>query len=235
MGFICSSSLLPAFAHYKMSRIDFSDIVNPGAVPSLNEGQVASIKIAFPSLREQRAIVDFLDTETAKINALIEGKRRLIELLEEKQQAVCARAVSRGLDPAVPLKASDVEWLGDVPAHWKVKRFKEVLREVDDGGVRILSSSTRQGIGKKSKTIQIARIGWCKGISTPLVTRSTLRITAFRCGVAHYGRVGRPTRSLLLTTAVTITAVTVATLITSAAPLRLCGKPAWALAHGSVA
>jgi restriction endonuclease S subunit len=146
MGFICSSSLLPAFAHYKMSRIDFSDIVNPGAVPSLNEGQVASIKIAFPSLREQRAIVDFLDTETAKINALIEGKRRLIELLEEKQQAVCARAVSRGLDPAVPLKASDVEWLGDVPAHWKVKRFKEVLREVDDGGVRILSSSTRQGI-----------------------------------------------------------------------------------------
>ena len=103
------------------------------------------------------------------------------------------------------------------------------------GGVGILSSSTRQGIGKKSKTIQIARIGWCKGISTPLVTRSTLRITAFRCGVAHYGRVGRPTRSLLLTTAVTITAVTVATLITSAAPLRLCGKPAWALAHGSVA
>jgi hypothetical protein len=93
------------------------------------------------------------------------------------------------------------------------------------GGVGILSSSTRQGIGKKSKTIQIARIGWCKGISTPLVTRSTLRITAFRCGVAHYGRVGRPTRSLLLTTAVTITAVTVATLITSAAPLRLCGKP----------
>src|SRR6266487_4833052 len=46
--------------------------------------------------------------------------------------------------------------------------------------------------GKKSKTIQIARIAWCKGISTPLVTRSTLRITDFRCGVAHYGPGGRP-------------------------------------------
>ena len=81
--------------------------------------------------RRQRAIADFLDRETAKIDALVARKERLIELLQEKRTALITRAVTRGLDPNVPMKDSGVEWLGEIPAHWEVKRVDhtaEILR-----------------------------------------------------------------------------------------------------------
>ena len=81
-----------------------------------------------PDVAEQRAITAFLDRETARIDALVEKKQRLIALLREKRQAVITRAVTRGLDPNVPMKDSGVEWLGEVPAHWGVLRTKFVAR-----------------------------------------------------------------------------------------------------------
>ncbi|WP_157369542.1 restriction endonuclease subunit S [Zavarzinella formosa] len=77
-----------------------------------------------PSLPEQRAIAAFLDRETDRIDALIGHKERLIALLEEKRQAVISHAVTRGLDPNVPMKDSGVSWLGMVPKHWEIKRLK---------------------------------------------------------------------------------------------------------------
>jgi type I restriction enzyme S subunit len=77
-----------------------------------------------PPLPEQRAIAAFLDRETAKIDALVAEQERLIELLAEKRQAVISHAVTKGLDPAAPMKPSGVEWLGDVPAHWDVGSVK---------------------------------------------------------------------------------------------------------------
>ena len=74
-------------------------------------------------IEEQRAIADFLDRETAKIDALVATKERLIELLQEKRTALITRAVTRGLDPNVPMKDSSVDWLGEIPAHWEVKRL----------------------------------------------------------------------------------------------------------------
>ena len=76
-----------------------------------------------PSLEEQIEIADFLDRKTAAIDGIIQKKERLITLLQEKRQAVISRAVTRGLDPGVPMKHSGVEWLWDVPAHWEVKRM----------------------------------------------------------------------------------------------------------------
>ena len=73
-------------------------------------------------IEEQQAIADFLDRETAKIDALVARKERLIELLQEKRTALITRAVTRGLDPNVPMKDSGVEWLGEIPAHWEVKK-----------------------------------------------------------------------------------------------------------------
>ncbi|WP_343351309.1 restriction endonuclease subunit S [Pseudomonas sediminis] len=73
-----------------------------------------------PSRSEQTKIALFLDHETARIDALIEEQQRLIELLKEKRQAVISHAVTKGLDPTVPMKDSGVEWLGEVPAHWNV-------------------------------------------------------------------------------------------------------------------
>lgn len=66
----------------------------------------------------------FLDHETAKIDRLIAKQEELIALLQEKRQAVISHAVTKGLDPAAPMKDSGVEWLGEVPAHWEVKRLK---------------------------------------------------------------------------------------------------------------
>lgn len=74
----------------------------------------------FPPLDEQEQIARFLDHETAKIDALIQEQQRLIELLKEKRQAVISHAVTKGLDPTVPMKDSGVEWLGEVPEHWGV-------------------------------------------------------------------------------------------------------------------
>jgi len=75
-------------------------------------------------LEEQIGIAAFLDRETAKIDALIEEQRRLIALLKEKRQAVISHAVTKGLDPNAPMKDSGIEWLGEVPAHWRVVPLK---------------------------------------------------------------------------------------------------------------
>ena len=68
---------------------------------------------------EQTKIASFLDRETAKIDGLVGEQRRLIELLKEKRQAVISHAVTKGLNPHAPLKPSGIEWLGDVPEHWR--------------------------------------------------------------------------------------------------------------------
>ena len=75
---------------------------------------------------EQQAIVDFLDRETAKIDALVGKKERLIELLREKRTTLTSRAVTSGLDLNVPMKDSGVEWLGEIPAHWEVRPLKSM-------------------------------------------------------------------------------------------------------------
>ncbi len=83
-----------------------------------------------PSDAEQRAIAAFLDRETARIDALVAKKERLIELLQEKRTALITRAVTKGLDPNVPMKDSGVEWLGEIPAHWEVEAADVALRRV---------------------------------------------------------------------------------------------------------
>ncbi|MBS0306859.1 MAG: restriction endonuclease subunit S [Proteobacteria bacterium] len=94
--------------------------------PAINASELMRLKGPIPSLQEQRSIADFLDRETAKIDALVEEQKRLIELLKEKRQAVISQAVTKGLDPNVPMKDSGVEWLGEVPAHWGVRKLKQV-------------------------------------------------------------------------------------------------------------
>ncbi|PUB15384.1 restriction endonuclease subunit S [Yoonia sediminilitoris] len=93
---------------------------------ALNLGPLAETHLSLPPLPEQTKIAAFLDYETAKIDGLIAKQQRLIALLEEKRQAVISHAVTKGLDPTAPLRPSGIEWLGDVPAHWEVKRVKQV-------------------------------------------------------------------------------------------------------------
>lgn len=91
---------------------------------NLNVDRIGSLFSVCPPLPEQQTIASFLDHETAKIDALIAKKERLIELLQEKRTAIVSHAVTKGLDPTVPLRDSGVGWLGEVPEHWEVKRLK---------------------------------------------------------------------------------------------------------------
>ena len=88
---------------------------------------VRDFAIALPPVEEQVVINHFLDRETAKIDALVAEQEQLITLLKEKRQAVISHAVTKGLDPSVPMKDSGVEWLGVVPAHWDVHGIKHIV------------------------------------------------------------------------------------------------------------
>lgn len=90
----------------------------------LNLELIGDIPALMPSEEEQNQIAHFLDHETARIDALIEEQQRLIELLKEKRQAVIYHAVTKGLDPTVPMKDSGVEWLGKVPTHWRFGKIR---------------------------------------------------------------------------------------------------------------
>jgi len=85
---------------------------------------LANVVLPNPSLQERSGIAGYLDRETAKIDALVDKKARLIELLQEKRTALITHAVTEGLDPNVPLKDSGIEWLGEIPAHWEIVPLK---------------------------------------------------------------------------------------------------------------
>lgn len=95
-----------------------------GGQKRVPESFIEDLQHPLPSTTEQRAIAAFLDGETARIDALVMKKERLIELLQEKRTALITHAVTNGLHPNVPTKDSGVEWLGEIPAHWEVKRTK---------------------------------------------------------------------------------------------------------------
>lgn len=92
--------------------------------PAINAKDLADIPIFVHLLPKQRAIAYYLDRETARLDALIAAKQRLLELLAEKRQAIVTHAVTRGLDPSVQLKPSGVEWIGDVPMRWEIFSVK---------------------------------------------------------------------------------------------------------------
>ena len=117
--------------------------------PAINASQIGTLAIPLPPLPEQQTIARFLDKEVAKIDALVAEQRRLIALLAEKRQAVISHAVTKGLNPATPLKPSGIDWLGDIPEGWEVVRLGNLFREVAETGndnLPILSVSIHRGV-----------------------------------------------------------------------------------------
>ena len=99
---------------------------------STNYSEMKNIIISSPTLKEQQQIANFLDKATAKIDTLIEKQTKQIELLKEKRQAVISHAVTKGINPNVPMKDSGVEWLGEIPEHWEVKKLKYISTVNDE-------------------------------------------------------------------------------------------------------
>jgi len=140
----------PYVAHFGQA----SDGVRVGqwdlSIPGMRE-----IPVLLPPPAEQAAIVRFLDWANGRLERAIRAKRKVIALLNEQKQAIIHRAVTRGLDPSVPLKPSGIPWLGDIPAHWEVRRAKYLFREVDerstDGREELLSVSHLTGVTPRSQ------------------------------------------------------------------------------------
>ena len=106
----------------RFARLD--TVSKDSAIPGLAREDAYARVIAVGPIHEQLAIAAFLDRETARIDGLVARTERLVELLQEKRTALITRAVTRGLDPNVPMKDSGVEWLGKIPAHWEVKKWR---------------------------------------------------------------------------------------------------------------
>ncbi len=144
----------PRFIYYYYFSIDLRKGLRPfytGLRKVVRPETFLNIELPLPPLSEQANICNFLDHETARIDALIEEQQRLIELLKEKRQAVISHAVTKGLDPTVPMKDSGVEWLGEVPAHWDFGSFRRAIKSVSNG-------TTADQVDEDANAIAVSRI-----------------------------------------------------------------------------
>ncbi|MGJ0299502.1 restriction endonuclease subunit S [Aliarcobacter cryaerophilus] len=122
------------FSNYIVRSSIFNYLFNlatTGLIPGVSINQLKDFEIILPSIKEQQQIVNFLDKATAKIDTLIEKQTKQIELLKEKRQAVISHAVTKGINPNVPMKDSGVEWLGVIPEHWMISTLKFELENLN--------------------------------------------------------------------------------------------------------
>ena len=142
------------------ARINTRSIKQNTGIQNLDSSSYLNERAAIPKLLEQQEIAGFLDRETAKIDALVAKKERLIELFKEKRAALITQAVTKGLDSDVLMKESGVEWFGNVPAHWEVKSLRWAITfqrghdlpadEREEGKVPLISSSGTSSTHSKS-------------------------------------------------------------------------------------
>jgi type I restriction enzyme, S subunit len=132
-----SDKLLGEYAYYaleaEISKHQFTLASNGVTRFGLTAQGTKNLRICVPTLSEQTQIAKFLDYKTAQIDSLIEKKKALIEKLEEKRIALITQAVTKGLNPVAPMKDSGVEWLGEVPEHWEVRKLRYFLKTVATG------------------------------------------------------------------------------------------------------
>ncbi|MCD1651517.1 restriction endonuclease subunit S [Halomonas meridiana] len=138
---ICSSEFLVFqstkdtfgdFLAYALRSSDFISLINGSTygakMPRANPDFIANAEIPFPPLPEQRAIAAFLDNKSAKIDQAVRIKEAQIKLLRERRQILIQQAVTRGLNPDAPMKDSGIDWIGEIPLHWHVKRLRHATQ-----------------------------------------------------------------------------------------------------------
>lgn len=137
-----------------MRRQEIIVLSSGGGQPNINQEKIRAIRIPAPSLFDQQEIASFLDRETAKIDTLIAKKVQLIQLLQEKRTALISHAVTKGLNPDAPMKDSGVEWLGEIPAHWEVKRLKYLAQ----GGLVNGLFKKKEQFGSGTKLVNVVNL-----------------------------------------------------------------------------
>jgi type I restriction enzyme, S subunit len=142
---INKKKISPLYSYYAIRSDQFLNrvVANSSGVsyPAINSSSLADFSILVPSKDEQCAIEKYLLAKTQLIETLIEKKQKLIDLLKEYRTAIINEAVTKGLDPNVQMKDSGIEWLGEVPEHWQVKRLKFI-------------GTIKYGLGQPPKTLE---------------------------------------------------------------------------------
>jgi type I restriction enzyme S subunit len=154
-----TEALHPRFLLYSLLTPDFVGSVDASTfgakMPRANWDFIGSLEIRLPPIDTQSIIAAYLDRETARIDGLVAEKQRMLALLEEKRAALISRVVTRGLDPNALLKPSGQEWLGEIPAHWRVERAKNLFMVRDerseDGSEELLTVSHITGVTSRSE------------------------------------------------------------------------------------
>jgi|GEM_PF-4539827 putative type I restriction-modification system specificity determinant for hsdM and hsdR (hsdS) len=146
--------ITPEYGLYALKLLNATDFNNGGPVPSINNVKWKRARIPIPLLHEQRLIANVLDDKLAKIDQAMSLLRRELETMERLKKSLIYEAVTKGLDPTVPMKPSGVEWIGDIPEHWRTTRIKYIApawngltydpADVSDTGTPVLRSGNIQ-------------------------------------------------------------------------------------------
>ena len=146
--------ITPEYGLYALKLLNATDFNNGGPVPSINNVKWKRARIPIPLLHEQRLIANVLDDKLAKIDQAMSLLRRELETMEQLKKSLIYEAVTKGLDPTVPMKPSGVDWIGDIPEHWGTTRIKYIApawngltydpADVSDTGTPVLRSGNIQ-------------------------------------------------------------------------------------------
>ncbi len=156
--------------YYLVSGINvdqMNSVIRGSALKRMTINKINDLIFTFPNFYEQEKIANFLDYETAKIDSLIEKQQQLIELLKEKRQAVISHAVTKGLNPNVPMKDSGVEWLGQVPEHWIITCLARISGIKRGSGYQNIEMDVAE-----RETIQMLRIADMHEIAPALIVKN---------------------------------------------------------------
>jgi type I restriction enzyme S subunit len=151
------ASWLPRFGWWALheARHQLNYVSTGSTYEAVATEDVANLLVEHAALDEQRDIADYLDQETARLDALLAAKERMLGLLAEKRRALITRAVTRGLDPRTFLRDSGIPWLGEIPAHWEIERARWLFRERDQrsetGEEELLTVSHLTGVTPRSE------------------------------------------------------------------------------------
>ena len=158
---LCSADMYPIetttdtkyMQYYMLSNLFLSEVRNVirdrVKMPKINKEELGQVNIIIPPLSEQSSIVSYLDDKCGKIDKMLEGKQKQIELLAEMKQRIIADAVTRGLNPDVKMKATNIPWLPEIPEHWEMeslRRFLKIFAEKGHGDKQLLSVTREQGV-----------------------------------------------------------------------------------------
>ena len=143
------------WVYWLLQTLGLDEGTNEAAVPGLNRETAYSKDVEVPPRYQQHAIADYLDRETARLDALVAAKERMLGLLAEKRRALITRAVTRGLDPRARLRDTGIPWLGEIPVHWEIERSRWLFRERDQrsesGEEELLTVSHLTGVTPRSE------------------------------------------------------------------------------------